>query len=114
MARSYRSACVGEVSKPKFAPASRAAVVTTFQPARPWLIASSDANRRARLYGDSYVVDAVAIRPIRSVTAAIAASRIVGSRVSGGRRAGLLKSDGLSAKKTESSRPRSAIRASSW
>ncbi len=113
-ARSYRAACEGWDSWPKFAAASAAAVVTTFQPARPPLMVSSVANRRARLYGSSYVVDAVATRPTRSVTAAIAASSSVGSRVSAGRRATELIRDGLSAKNTESMSPRSARTASPW
>ena len=46
-----------------------------FQPARPLLRWSSEANSRARLYGSLYVVEAVAISPIRSVAAAIADSR---------------------------------------
>jgi len=88
-------------------------VVTMFQPARPLLSRSSEANFRARLYGSSKVVVAVAIRPIRSVTTAMAVSRSVGSGVSAGRRA-TSQSSGPSAKNTESRRPRSAVRARSW
>ena len=50
-----------------------------FQPARPPLRWSSEANSRARLYGSVYVVEAVAIRPIRSVAAASADSQVNGS-----------------------------------
>ena len=50
-----------------------------FQPARPSLIWSSEAKRRATWYGSSKVVDAVAIRPIRSVTIASADSSVIGS-----------------------------------
>ena len=67
-ARSAR-ACAGCSSRLKLRAASGPAVVTTFQPARPPLTWSSEANRRARLYGSLYVVDAVAISPIRSVAA---------------------------------------------
>ena len=85
-----------------------------FQPARPPLTTSSEAKRRARLKGSLYVVDAVAIRPIRLVAIAIAVSSTVGSIAPEGRRPMSPQSTGVSAKKTESSLPRSAIRASCW
>ena len=50
-----------------------------FQPARPPLMWSSEPNWRARLNGSVYVVEAVAISPIRLVTAAMAASAVIGS-----------------------------------
>ena len=46
---------------PKFAASSGVAEVTMFQPARPPLTWSTDARRRARLYGSLYVDDTVAI-----------------------------------------------------
>ena len=42
-------------------------LVTTFQPARPRLIRSSEAKRRARLNGELYDVVAVPTSPMRSV-----------------------------------------------
>ncbi len=88
--------------------------MTTFQPARPPLTWSTLANRRARLYGSLYVVDAVAISPIREVAAAIAVSSTVGSSEPAGRRPTLPNSTGESAKKIESNLPRSASCARAW
>jgi hypothetical protein len=51
----------------------------------------------------------VAINPIREVTAAIAVNRTVGSSVPEGRRPTSENKTGASAKKIESSLPRSAI-----
>jgi len=53
--------------------------VTIFQPARPLLTWSSAENRRAKLYGELYDVDAVAMRPTCSVTSAKAVSKVNGS-----------------------------------
>jgi hypothetical protein len=92
--------------------AARPAVVTMFQPARPPLTWSREAKRRARLYGSLYVVDAVAISPIRLVAAARMASRTVGSSWPAGRNSMPCHSAGPSARNSESSRPRSAICAS--
>ncbi len=50
-----------------------------FQPARPPLIWSREAKRRATWNGASNVVEAVATRPIRSVTMASADSSVNGS-----------------------------------
>jgi hypothetical protein len=60
--------------------ASSVAVVTMFHPARPLLTWSREANRRARLYGELYEVDAVAMSPMRSVTPANTVSSVRGSR----------------------------------
>jgi len=84
-----------------------------FHPARPSLMWSSDANARARVNGWLYPVDAVAMRPIRSVTAAIAASRVIGSKTVVTLCSRRCPTARVSAKKTASSLPRSAIRASS-
>ena len=64
---------------PKFAASSGVAEVTMFQPARPPLTWSTDANLRARLYGSLYVDDTVAISPIRLVCCDSAVSRVSGS-----------------------------------
>ena len=50
-ARAYRSSLSGTSESPKLCAASVLNVVTMFQPARPPEIWSSEANRRARLYG---------------------------------------------------------------
>jgi len=63
----------------KITRASTPAVVTIFQPARPLLTWSSAENRRAKLYGELYDVDAVAMRPTCSVTSAKAVSKVNGS-----------------------------------
>jgi hypothetical protein len=60
------------------------------------------------------VVDAVAISPIRLVAAAMAVSSTVGSSAPEGRRPTSLNNTGESAKKIESSLPRSAICARRW
>ena len=85
-----------------------------FQPARPLLRWSSEANSRARLYGSEYVVEAVPIRPIRSVTAAIADIQVNGSSRNREAYRMLSASDGPSAKNTASSFAASARCASSW
>ncbi len=95
----------------KFRAAAGVAVVTTFHPARPPETWSTEAKRRARLYGSLYVVDAVAISPIREVAAASAVSTTVGSSEPEGRLPMSPHRAGASAKNTESSRPRSAMRA---
>ena len=64
---------------PKFSEAFGLEVVTTFHAARPPLMWSSEANRRATWKGSSYVVEPVAIRPRCSVTAASAGSSVIGS-----------------------------------
>ena len=51
-----------------------------FQPARPPLMWSREAKRRATWNGWSKVVEAVATSPIRSVTMASAESRVNGSK----------------------------------
>jgi hypothetical protein len=83
-----------------------------FHPARPPLTWSSEAKRRARLYGELYVVDAVAIRPTCSVAVASTVSSVSGSITPAGRCATSPHSAGLSARKSESKVPRSAVRAS--
>ena len=54
-------------------------LVTTFQPARPWLIWSSEANRRAVLNGELYVELSVPTSPMYRVCTATAASSVNGS-----------------------------------
>ncbi len=85
-----------------------------FQPARPPEMWSRLANARARLYGSLNVVEAVAIRPSRSVTPAIAVRRLIGSRPWLARYGVFAIWAGMSAKKTASSLAASAFRASSW
>ena len=85
-----------------------------FTAARPPLIWSSDAKRRARLYGSLKVVEAVATRPTRSVTAAIAASTTVGSSEFHGRAPASGPMATPSARKIASSVPRSATCAQCW
>ena len=60
---------------PKFRPAPGSGEVTRFQPARPLLRRSSDANWRARLKGSVKLADAVAISPMLLVAAASADRR---------------------------------------
>ncbi len=50
-----------------------------FQPARPLLMWSREANLRARWNGSLKVVETVAMSPMCSVTAAMAESRVSGS-----------------------------------
>lgn len=50
-----------------------------FQPARPLLMWSREANFRARWNGSLKVVETVAMSPMCSVTAAMAESRVSGS-----------------------------------
>ena len=52
-----------------------------FQPARPWLRWSSEANLRATWKGKLKLVEAVAMRPMLRVTADSAASRVMGSKL---------------------------------
>ncbi len=85
-----------------------------FQPARPLLIWSMEANCRARLKGSEKLLDAVAIRPMRSVTAAIAGSSVTGSSQMRAPRAASSVCANMSAKKIESNRPASARCASAW
>ena len=85
-----------------------------FQPARPPLMWSSEANLRATWKGSLYVVDAVAISPMWSVTAARAASSVSGSSPPSALCRTLPSRARPSARNTESSLPRSAIVASSW
>ena len=85
-----------------------------FQPARPWLMKSSVARRRATSHGKLYVVDTVAIRPTCSVAVATADSSGMGSNPWPGRYSDRNSATpGLSGRKIESMMPRSAIRASS-
>ncbi|SOR81827.1 hypothetical protein SCNRRL3882_5279 [Streptomyces chartreusis NRRL 3882] len=70
------------------------------------------ANLRARLYGELYEVEAVAIRPMCSVAVASAVSSVIGSSAPAGRWATLPHSCGPSARNSESKVPCSAIRAS--
>lgn len=79
-----------------------------FQPARPLEMWSRVANARARVKGSEYVVEAVAISPIRSVRAAIAASSRIGSRASAARFSTLPVTAGMSAKKMASKAAASA------
>src|SRR3954468_4764875 len=102
-------------SRLKFFAAEWFAVVTMFQPARPLEIQSSDANLRAMLYGSLYVVEAVATRPILSVTAASAESNVIGSKLAmycAERDTASMfasRTAGLSARKIIANRPRSAV-----
>ena len=80
-----------------------------FQPARPSLTWSSDANLRARLYGSLNVVDAVPMSPIRWVAIAIAVSSTVGSSERGARWRTRSASTGPSARNTASKPAFSAI-----
>ena len=97
---------------PKFAASSGVAEVTMFQPARPPLTWSTDASRRARLYGSLYVDDTVAISPIRLVCCDSAVSRVSGSSWPGGRNSPLPVSAGPSARNSESNFASSASWAS--
>lgn len=54
-------------------------LVTTFHPARPRLMWSREANRRATLNGELYVVLSVPTRPMWRVCVATAESRVSGS-----------------------------------
>ena len=99
-ARSARGAA-GWSSRPKLRAASAPAVVTMFQPARPPLTWSSEAKRRARLNGSLYVVEAVAISPIRLGRRRRARSAARSARaLPGGRRPMSPHSTGQSARKT--------------
>ena len=84
-----------------------------FQPARPPLTWSTDASRRARLYGSLYVDETVAISPIRLVCCDSAVSRVSGSSWPGGRNSPLPVSAGPSARNSESNFAFSANWASS-
>jgi hypothetical protein len=79
---------------------------------RPALRWSSEEKYRARLYGSVRVVETVPMSPMCSVVAASAESSVSGSKL----RAALCRMSGKaatpSARKTESNRPRSAVRAS--
>ncbi len=86
-----------------------------FHPARPPERWSSPANRRATSKGCPYVVDAVAMSPIRSVEAASAASSVSGSiRLAPDRLRTSPMSASASARKTESNFAASAIRVTRW
>ena len=91
-------------------------LVTTFHPARPPVMWSSEPNWRAMVKGSLKLVLAVATSPIRSVTAAMAPSTVTGSkRAARAVRASSSGGSGHTAKrsprKTTSSLPRSAVRA---
>ena len=82
-----------------------------FHPARPPEMWSRPAKRRATSKGCPYVVDAVAMSPIRSVDAASAASSVSGSRrLAPERRRTSPMSASASARNTESNFAASAIR----
>src|SRR3954451_15851094 len=84
-ARAYRDEWSGLLSRPKLAASCGVAEVTMFQPARPPLTWSTDASRRARLYGSLYVDDTVAMSPILLVCCDSAVNRVSGSSWPGGR-----------------------------
>ena len=84
-----------------------------FQPARPPERWSSEANFRARWYGSLYVVDAVAISPMWTVDAASADSSVSGSKWLWELCFTLPHNATPSARNSESSLPRSAVRAMS-
>jgi hypothetical protein len=83
-----------------------------FQPARPPLTWSTDASRRARLYGSLYVDDTVAMSPILLVAWDRAVSSVSGSSWPGGRNSPVPMIAGPSARNSESNLAFSANRAS--
>lgn len=85
-----------------------------FQPARPPLRWSREANFRAVWKGSLKVVETVAIRPMRSVTVARADSSVSGSKPPSALCLTLPHRASPSAKKIESSLPRSAVCARCW
>jgi hypothetical protein len=85
-----------------------------FQPALPPETWSSPAKRRATSNGCPYVVDAVAMSPIREVVAASAESSVSGSiRLAAERRRTSPMSASASARNSESNFASSAMRARS-
>ena len=88
--------------------------VTTLIPARPREMWSRLASIRAAWNGSQKVLETVVTSPIRSVARASAVSTVSGSSVQAGPRSTpAVPIDWPSARKSASSRPRSAIRASS-